>query len=120
MVKGTLGLLENVKVTGEKQSVNLEVLVDTGAAVTSLDKEIAEEIGVGETVRTMRVKAPATKIVKERPVVEITLEIGGQKLKTQANLNDRSHMRYPMIIGRNVLRGKFVVDVEKSPDIRKQ
>ncbi|MBN2042569.1 MAG: ATP-dependent zinc protease [Candidatus Aenigmarchaeota archaeon] len=120
MEKCVIGLLENVKVIGEKKSVGLEVLVDTGAAVTSLDKAIAEEIGVGEPVRTMRVKAPATKIIKERPVVEIEIEIGGQKMKIQANLNDRSHMRYPMIIGRNVLRGNFVVDVEKSPDIRKQ
>ncbi len=120
MKRGVLGLIEKVKVTGRKKSVTLEALVDTGAAMTSLDSRVAKKIGVGTPVRTMKVKAPAMKTVKRRPVVEVDIEIGGKKFRTHANLNDRSHMRYPMIIGRNVLRDHFVVDVSKSPNIRKQ
>lgn len=120
MKKGFLGLIERVKVSGRKKSVTMDALVDTGAKLTSLDIKIAEEIGAGKIVRTMKIKAPATKTVKRRPVVDIDIEIGGKKFRTHANLNDRSHMRYGMIIGRNVLYDNFVVDVSRSPKIRKQ
>jgi hypothetical protein len=30
------------------------------------------------------------------------------------SLNDRTDMEYPLLIGRNFLRGDFLVDVEKS------
>ncbi len=120
MAKRILGLIEKVRIIGKKKSRTIEVLVDTGAAVSSLDKKIAEKVGYGDPVRMMKVRAPATKIVKKRPVVSMKIKIGGEIIETQVNLNDRSHMRYPMIIGRNVLKDNFTVDVSRSPKIRRQ
>jgi hypothetical protein len=120
MKPGVLGLIETVRVTGKKGSRKIKALVDTGAEMTSLDIKIAEKIGAEKIVRTMKVKAPATKTVKRRPVVNVDVEIGGERFRTHTNLNDRSHMRYSMIIGRNILRKHFVVDVAKSPDIKQQ
>lgn len=40
----------------------------------------------------------------ERPVVELELCIGEQRLTTEVNLTDRSHFRYPLLIGTRVLR----------------
>jgi hypothetical protein len=31
-------------------------------------------------------------------------------MRVQANLNDRSHLEYRLIVGRNVLRQGFIVD----------
>jgi len=49
---------------------------------------------------------------ERRPVVELEICLGPKRLKIRANLNDRSLVKYPMILGRNVLREGFVVDCD--------
>lgn len=42
--------------------------------------------------------------VAERPVVEMQLCIGDQLHQTEVNLTDRSHFRYPLLIGATAIR----------------
>lgn len=52
---------------------------------------------------------------KRRPVVELELRLGSVPLRTQVTLKNRSHMNYPLLIGRNTLQeGSFIVDVSQS------
>ena len=52
---------------------------------------------------------------KRRPVVDLELRLGSVPLHTQVTLKDRSHMKYPLLIGRNTLQeGSFIVDVSQS------
>jgi hypothetical protein len=44
--------------------------------------------------------------------------LGGHKISTTFTLADRSLQRYPALIGRNILRGKFIVDVQMEPSER--
>ncbi len=120
MAKKTIGLVEKVRIYGDGNFVEAEALVDTGAAMTSIDISLAGEAKLGPVVRIFKTKAPITKEIDHRPVVTVKIEIGGEKFEVEANLNDRSHMRYPVLIGRNLLYGNFVVDVSRSPKIRKQ
>ncbi len=120
MSKKTVGLIEKVKVYGNGNSVEAEAIVDTGAKMTSIDIKLAGEAKLGPVVRMFKTKAPITKEVARRPVVKVTIKIKGKKFEVEANLNDRSHMKYPVLIGRNLLYGNFVVDVSKSPKIRSQ
>lgn len=46
--------------------------------------------------------------------VRVLLKIAGRRIRTTITLADRSAQAYPMLIGRNVLRGKFIVDVKKG------
>lgn len=48
--------------------------------------------------------------------VGMTLRCNDVEKKVLVTLNDRSHMKYPMLLGRNFLQGDFVVDV----DLRKK
>jgi hypothetical protein len=62
---------------------------------------------------------------KRRPVVEMELRLGSGSLYTQVTLNNRSRMRYPLLIGRNTLgKGSFIVDVSRSytllPELRQE
>ena len=50
---------------------------------------------------------------EQRPVVEIDLCIASKKVRIKANLNDRSMVKYPIILGRNALKDHFIVDVNK-------
>jgi hypothetical protein len=60
-----------------------------------------EEIGV---VRTSEQEETRYK-------VQLTLCWNDVKKQVLVTLNDRSHMKYPMLLGRNFLEGDFVVDV---------
>lgn len=49
-----------------------------------------------------------------RYFVELPLRIEDVEAKVQVNLNNRSGMRYPFLVGRNFLRGRFLVDVRQA------
>ncbi len=112
--KKIVGLIEGVKIIGRK-TVKATALFDTGAKLSSIDTELAAKAQLGPVIRTQKIKAPITKHTVERPVVKVIFEIAGERYDTEANLNDRSHMKYPIIIGRNLIKGNFVVDVDKNP-----
>jgi hypothetical protein len=48
--------------------------------------------------------------------VRLPLEWNGVKKEVLVTINDRTDMDYPLLIGRNFLRGDFVVDVELDND----
>ncbi len=102
--------------------------IDTGAATTSLD---ARNIRVEESTVTFAlppkwggatIKAHivdwkyvrTSKSREKRPVIELELRIASKRLRARVNLNDRSRMRYPLLIGRNVITGNFLVDPSRS------
>jgi hypothetical protein len=52
--------------------------------------------------------------VQERYVIRAVLRIFGEDFNTQFSLSDRSDMKYPVLLGRLLLRhGRFVVDVAR-------
>ena len=46
----------------------------------------------------------------QRPAVRARLCLGGREVDAVVTLADRSDMRFPMLIGRKVLKGRFIVD----------
>jgi len=48
-----------------------------------------------------------------RYLIPITLEVKKLRIRTFATLADRSKQAFPILIGRNTLRGKFLVDAQK-------
>lgn len=114
MAKRVIGLIEPIKIVG-KNVVKTTALFDTGARLTSIDNRIAAEAQVGPVLRIQKVKAPITKETEQRPVVKVMIEINGEKYEAEANLNDRSHMKYPVIIGRNIIHDNFIIDISKHP-----
>ena len=118
MGKSTLGIVEKVKVKGAKEKTVL-ALVDTGAKLCSVDIKLAAETGIGPLKRTTKIKGAAKGKGTRRPVLGAHLELGGRKFDTEVNIADRSHMTFPVLIGRNVLTGNFTVDVEKGNDVFK-
>lgn len=121
-----LGAVENVVLL--PWGVTLPARIDTGAATSSLDARnitikgqtvefnLPEQYG-GQHIRLpivkwMTVKSAETK--EKRPVVAVDLCIGPKRIHTQVNLNDRSNVKYPLLIGRNVLMRDFVIVCDTS------
>ena len=49
--------------------------------------------------------------MEERYIIKTLIAIGGKKIITTISLSDRVNMRYPVLIGRRLLKGKFIIDV---------
>ena len=104
--------------------VKLSARIDTGAAMTSLDvreltiKNKVAQFRLPEKYGNVLIKLPVIRhcnvrssgFRERRPVVEIELCVGSRRMRVHVNLSDRSHLEYPLILGRNVLNQGFIVD----------
>lgn len=52
-------------------------------------------------------------IMEERYVIKTLVRIGGKKVWCTISLADRDAMRYPVLIGRRLLKGKFLIDANR-------
>lgn len=49
--------------------------------------------------------------VEKRVFIYTTITLFGEEYETDISLTDRSSMKYPMLLGRDFLKNKFIVDV---------
>lgn len=56
--------------------------------------------------------ASSNGISELRYKVELLVELEGRRIRANFTLADRAQQAYPVLIGRNVLSGKFIVDVK--------
>ena len=108
--------------------------VDTGATTSSVDARDIQLGGpdgartatftlVGDGDRRLRMELPLVEhrhVVTgggrevQRPVVRMEVCVAGFQGPIDVTLNDRARVEYRMLLGRNVLEGRFVVDVARS------
>jgi hypothetical protein len=115
-----------------------ETRVDTGATTSSISAQdivIVEKDGKrwarfllvpNGDGSNYEVEAPLVRHVRirqssqegdeydRRPVVSLTVKIGNLIEETEFTLTDRSHMTYPILLGRSFLKDIAVVDVAKD------
>ncbi len=108
--------------------VKLPARIDTGASMTSLDvRDLTIKRGVaqfrlseqyGNTLISLHVirhcYVRSSDAQERRPVVKMEICLGSKRMHVEVNLNDRSRMEYPLILGRNVLNQGFIVDSSKE------
>ena len=110
-----IGYIEEVIVTGTSGSTQTFAKSDTGATRTSIDTSLAAEIGAGPIKSMTRVKSGSSKGGKARPVVDLVIGIGGNQHTVTASVEDRGHMEYPLLLGRDILES-YRVDVRRRAD----
>lgn len=107
----------------------MEAKIDTGAYTSSLHCEsidLANENGktvlyftleqdqrVPHRFETFRVKKIKNSFgeMEERMVIKTLVKIGRKKVLSSISLTNRDSMRYPVLIGRRILKGRFLIDV---------
>lgn len=109
----TIGYSEEVIVSGTRGSKSVVAKSDTGAARTSIDTEVAASIGAGPIQSMTRVRSGSLKTSKSRPVVDVVIGVGGDRHTVSASVEDRSHMDYPVLLGRDILKN-YHVDISKQ------
>jgi hypothetical protein len=124
--KITIGDVEDVVLM--PWGVRLSARIDTGAATSSLDardlrvKNSVAEFKLPKKYGSQQLHLPvigwrnirSADFKERRPVVEITFCLGAKILHVEVNLNDRSTVKYPLILGRNALKDYFIVDCGRS------
>ncbi|MBB6645215.1 putative ATP-dependent zinc protease [Halobellus ruber] len=111
----TIGYIEEVVVSGTSGSTQAAAKSDTGATRTSIDTSLAAEVGAGPIKSMTRVKSGSRKSGDARPVVDLVIGIGGTQHTVTASVGDRSHMDYPLLLGRDILK-HYQVDVNRRAD----
>lgn len=110
-----IGYIEEVVVTGTSGSEQIFAKSDTGATRSSIDTGLAAQIGAGPIKSMTRIKSGSVKSGKARPVVDLVIGIGGTQHTVTASVEDRSHMDYPLLLGRDILE-HYQVDVRRRAD----
>ncbi|GAB7018015.1 ATP-grasp domain-containing protein [Halostagnicola bangensis] len=111
----TIGYTEEIVLSGTSGSESVLAKSDTGATRTSIDTSLAADIGAGPIKSVTRIKSGSSKTSKSRPVVDIVVGVGGNRHTVTASVEDRSHMDYPVLLGRDILEN-YRVDVSKRVD----
>jgi len=126
--KATVGWIERVALTSD--ALQMEAKVDTGADYSSVHAdgvryfdrdgsrwvEFALYDQQGKHYLLQRPLERVARIKKktggalERPVVVLDLCIGGVRHQAQFNLAERGHFKYPLLLGRDFLKDRFLVD----------
>jgi RimK family alpha-L-glutamate ligase len=110
-----IGYTEEVVVSGTTGSESVLAKSDTGAVRTSIDTEVAAGIGAGPIRSMTRVKSGSSKATKSRPVVDVVVGVGGDRHTVSASVEDREHMDYPVLLGRDILEN-YQVDIRRRAD----
>lgn len=110
-MKKEIGLVSPVHISSNGKKIRVLAKFDTGARRNSIDKVLARRLGLKYS-KELRIKSSLGK--EKRGVVYLVIEIKGRKFYTKATLSDRSIMAYPVLIGRNIIHGNFVIDTELS------
>ncbi len=110
-----IGYTEDVTVTGTSGSETVTAKSDTGATRTSIDTQLAADVGAGPIKSIARVKSGSVKKGKSRPVVDLVVGVGGSQHTVTASVEDRGHMNYPLLLGRDILQ-HYQVDVRRRAE----
>ncbi|WP_436935109.1 RimK family alpha-L-glutamate ligase [Halovenus marina] len=110
-----IGYTEEVVISGTRGSQPVLAKADTGADRTSIDSQLAAEIGTGPIKDIVRVRSGSAKGGRARPIVDVVVGVGGTQHTVAASVEDRSHMDYSMLLGRDILK-HYHVDVTRKVD----
>jgi hypothetical protein len=128
----TLGRSDRVDLPGLGLE-NIHAKIDTGAYTCSLhcsraevingklefvllDEEHPEFTGMKFTVKkfTQREIKNSFGEAEMRFVIKTTIKIFDRKIRAEFTLSDREKLRFPVLLGRKILRNRFLIDVTKK------
>ncbi|EKD53259.1 MAG: alpha-L-glutamate ligase-related protein [uncultured bacterium] len=109
--KPVVGIFEKVSVrNGKKKMVEVKAKIDTGARSTSIDHELALDMGLLKPDNILWTKKVKNSLgIEERTLISLTIKLKGKIIKTRASVTDRKNLRRQLLIGRRDLK-EFLVD----------
>ena len=110
-----VGIIELVTVKGKKGMKTVKAKLDTGTDRTCVDYDLAAEVGLGPLVDTIKVRSTSGNKPETHLLAEAEIIIHQQHFSLPVSLEDRSKMKYDVLIGRDLLeRSIFLIAPQKS------
>ena len=131
----TIGRREKISFP-ELNLSDVEAKIDTGAYTaalhcskiwteespdgTQLFFKVLDETHPGYSERTFKFSSYGKRKIKNssgvfesRYTIQTIVKMGRKKIKSSISLTDRAEMKYPVLIGRKLLKRRFLVDVSQ-------
>lgn len=101
---------------GKHRVVEVRAKVDTGAFRSSIDRNLAEKLGLlsSEKILYFRHYKSSLGKHKNRPVIGVSFWLKGKKVVTAVNVANREKLRTKFLLGRKDLEG-FLVSAKPIP-----
>lgn len=110
-----VGIIELVTVRGKKGMKTVKAKLDTGTDRTCVDYNLAAEVGLGPLIDTIKVRSTSGTNPETHILAEAEIIIHQQYFLLPVSLEDRSRMKYEVLIGRDLLeRSIFLIDPQKK------
>lgn len=95
---------------GKRHEVSAKI--DTGAYRSSIDRKLGEELGLIGAQNILWERTYVSALGRERrPIIELTFWLKGRRVKTAANVSNRSRLKEKLLVGRRDLK-TFLVRAE--------
>ncbi|MFC7165589.1 ATP-grasp domain-containing protein [Halospeciosus flavus] len=111
----TVDYTERVDVAADGGIERVVAKADTGARRSTVDVDLAGRVGAGPLVGSTNVRSGSSKSSTSRPLVTLDVRVGDRWHEVTADVVDRSHMNYDVLLGRDVL-ADYQVDVSKRAE----
>ncbi len=110
-----LGKEELVEVSARENGQSVETLakIDTGAGYSSIDEDLAEDLGIDLHNPEDKVEIESANGDEVRPLVRVRIRMAGQTLDTRVTVTDRSELTKDVLIGSRDLGG-FLVKADEE------
>jgi hypothetical protein len=109
-----VGIIELVTVRGKKGMKTVKAKLDTGTDRTCVDYDLAAEVGLGPLIDTIKVRSASGTNPETHILAEAEIIIHQQYFILPVSLEDRSRMKYEVLIGRDLLeRSVFLINPRK-------
>jgi hypothetical protein len=116
------------------QGMIFDAKLDTGADSSALNGKNVERYSKGsqsfvrfrmtdDSGKSVQLEAPVRRVVRikrsgnggdSRPVVQLKVCVAGQTVEADFTVADRADLNYQILIGRNVLAGRVLVDASRQ------
>jgi len=108
-----VGFVEYAEVSGnDNKKKRVKSRIDTGAVKSSIDARLAAELHLGPIIKRKLVVSAHGRTL--RPVMMAKIKIGRRIMESEFTIADRTHMKYKILVGQNILKERFLVDPLKK------
>lgn len=110
--RSVIGFIEPVICISKSHKEQVQARIDSGATKSSIDASLAEKLGLGPVLGEKRIRNAHGYAT--RKLVEMTIHLADKQLTEKFTIADRTHLRFPVLVGRNILRQGFLIDPNKK------